>query len=183
MGLFFRFEWIMRFDMVRRGVAAVLMLMFVLTPAWALSCMSPHSMRENAHSVYLVRLVAMDETGYSSRNSIEQFAQVEVLRVYRGDATALAELKKISLMVACNETWGPPCSILNPEFFPFRERQLWVMFDSDAYEERMWVGECSGAELAITSGQELQAFEAENPPIWIRESQMDLFKKVYVKAK
>lgn len=155
----------------RVAVTGVMVALWLTsTAAYALKCMSPSSVEEQAKAVYLIRINYIDEklTEHSARE-YEWNGNMQVLKVYRGDAQAVSALTQLIVYSSCDINWGPPCDSVSEPVV--RVGEQWLIFDLS--EGTGYAGisrdECLGPSRVIEGAAQLEAFERDNSPLWVRD--------------
>lgn len=134
------------------------------TNALALSCLwiSP----EQATNLYLVQLDNITYTDKTDANHWYGTADVEVLKIYRGNVDALQNIQQVKIQMSCSDVWGPPCPVTPV----FEGGQYWILVEDEQYDfsiQSLWTGSCSGYQIPVSSQEELDQFEQTYAPDWI----------------
>lgn len=145
-------------------ITASVLSFFIATNASALSCLwiSP----EQATNLYLVQLDNVTYTDQTDANHWNGTADVEVLKIYRGNVDTLQNIHQVEIQVSCSDVWGPSC----PAYPVFAKGQYWILVEDEQYDfsiQSLWTGSCSGYQIRVSSQEELDQFEQTYAPDWI----------------
>lgn len=140
-----------------------LLFLFVLKIdyAMALSC----HMEITSTDEYLVTIKNVDKYNMTkNKNRISSSAQVEVLRIYKGNIDEISKVNKIDINMSCHDIWGIPCNELDDTFAnTFKEGNSFII-----YGPNIDIHKCGETGKLIQNSERLNFFEKDNPPIWIK---------------
>jgi len=158
---------------------------------YALSCVPLDKQRKDYKNAYLLKIVSIDKTPQKKPNygtvsgvkngkfqewvelmdyHLTKKAQIEVLKIYKGNIKRISKLKSITITVACIEEEGwmgyDFCKNLEGAY-PYQAGDKIVVFNN---EDGIYSGPCSFADEIIKTSGDLRKFEQYYKPKWKKQT-------------
>ena len=156
---------------------------------YALSCIEPEESRQRAEYIHLFEIVSIEDDftkdcrETDSDCSLNKKAQIETLKVYRGDVNQLSNVKEVTTKIGCDSgifpDYMPSCSAYNNKNYPFQAGDRIIRFGNGSIDT-VYYGLCifwgleTGTLINIRTKDALEMFELDYKPIWKKRDYKEL---------